>query len=105
MNVERIGGFLGLALRSRQAVLGTDACRILVRSGNCGVILLDEAAGVNTRKKTEDLCKRSGVPVIRIPEGTIEGATGKENMVMAVRKGSFAETIIRESGTETGYGY
>ena len=100
MNKERIRGLLGLAIRSRQAVLGADACRIMIRSGHCGVLLVDASAGPNTRKKAADRCERSGTPMITLPEAAIEEATGNANMVMAIRKGSFAETIVSESAED-----
>ena len=94
MNARRIGGMLGLALRARQAAAGMDACRILVRSGECGVLLLDGAAAENTRKRAEELSGRSGTPVVILPEGLIEEATGKSNIILGIRKGSFAEQIL-----------
>jgi hypothetical protein len=38
--------------------------------------------------------------MITLHEAAIEEATGNANMVMAVRKGSFAEAIIRESASD-----
>ena len=97
MNGQRLKGMLGLALRARKAVLGTDASRILIRSGKCGVLLLDEAAGVNTRKKAEDLCRQTGTPIRTVPEHLIGDATGRSNIVMGVQDGSFAEQILAET--------
>ena len=94
MNARRIGGMLGLALRARQAAAGMDACRILVRSGECGVLLLDGAAAENTRKRAEELGGRSGTPVVILPENLIEETTGKGNIILGIRKGSFAEQIL-----------
>ena len=45
MNETKLKGMLGLALRARQASLGMDACRILIRSGKCGIMLLDGETG------------------------------------------------------------
>ena len=101
MNNERITGLIGLALRSRQAVLGAEACRIMIRSGNCGVMLIDASAGTNTRKKTEEQCERAGIPLKTVPPGSIEQITGRSNMLIAIREGSFSETIIREIAKET----
>ena len=96
MNKEKINGLIGFAVRSRQAVFGADACRIMIRSGRCGVLIIDGSAGPNTRKKTLEMCARSDVPVRTVPEGMISGITGKTSMVMAVRQGSFAEALISE---------
>ena len=77
-------------------MLGTDASRIMIRSGNCGVVLMDDETGPNTRKKIRDLCLQSEIPLKTVPERTIEDATGKPNVVMAIRKGPFAESVLRE---------
>lgn len=95
MNEQKISGMLGLAVRARQAVAGMDACRIMVRSGKCGVLLLDADAAANTRKRAEDLCLRSETVMMLLPPGLIEKATGKENMIIAVQKGSFAEQLLK----------
>ena len=96
MNNEKISGLIGLAVRSRQAVFGADACRIMIRSGRCGVLIIDGSAGPNTRKKAVEMCARSDVPVKTVHEGTIGGITGRTSMVMAVRQGTFAEALISE---------
>ena len=95
MNEQKLAGMLGLTVRARQVSAGMDACRILIRSGNCGVLLIDAETRDNTRKKAEDLCRQTGTPVVVLPPGMIERATGKENRVLAVRKGSFAEQILQ----------
>ena len=101
MNSEKISGLIGFAVRSRQAVFGADACRIMIRSGRCGLLIIDGSAGTNTRKKAGEMCARSDVTVRTVPEGTISGITGKTSMVMAVRQGSFAEALISELTEET----
>ena len=102
MNEQKMKGMIGLAMRARQAAAGTDACRILIRSGKCGAVLLDGAAGANTRKKAEELCERSGTPLRILPEGMIEAATGRSNMTLGLQKGSFAEQILSEFREQDG---
>ena len=95
MNEEKTAGMIGLAVRSRQVSTGMEACRILVRTSNCGVMLLDQDTGPNTRKKAEELCIQAGAPIRVLPPGTIEKATGKSNKIIAVQKGSIAEQILK----------
>jgi ribosomal protein L7Ae-like RNA K-turn-binding protein len=95
MNVQKLAGILGFATRARQTAAGNDACRILLRSGKCGVILMDADTGSNTRKKTEELCLRTGTPIITLPSGLIESATGKSNVIIAVKEGSFTDEILK----------
>ena len=95
MNERKLAGLLGFAVKARQAAAGADACRILIRSEKCGVLLLDGGASPNTRKQAEESCSRSGTPVIVLPEGMIEQATGRDNMVIGIPKGSFSEGILK----------
>ena len=95
MNDRKLAGLLGFAVKARQAAAGADACRILIRSGKCGVLLLDEAAGPNTRKKAEDLCRQAETPLSILTPGLIEQATGKGSMLLGIQKGSFSEGILR----------
>ena len=93
MNEQRTKGMLGLAVRAREACFGDNACRKLIDSGKCGMILLDGETGPNTRKKYQELCERSGTPLIVLNAGLIEEATGRTNKVAALRKGAFAEQM------------
>ena len=93
MNAQRMKGMLGFAVRAREACFGDEACRKLIDSGKCGMILLDEEAGANTRKKYQELCARTGTPLAILPQGLMEEATGRDNRVAALRKGAFAEQM------------
>ena len=84
---------LGLAVRAREACFGDDACRKLIETGKCGIVLLDEETGPNTRKKYQELCERTGTPLAFLPKGLIEEATGRANRVAALKKGAFAEQM------------
>ena len=95
MNDSRTAGMLGLAIRAGQAASGMDACRILIRSGKCGVLLLDGDAGPNTRRKADELCRQAEIPMMLLPAGLIEKATGRSNMMIAVRQGSLAEQLLQ----------
>ena len=100
MDESRLKGILGLAVRAGQAAFGEDGCRKLLESGKCGILLLDEAASANTRKRYESLCGRTGTRMAVLPEALIEDATGRQNIVMAVIKGGFAEQAERCLRTE-----
>ena len=93
MNEQRAKGMLGFAVRAREACFGDDACRKLIESGKCGIILLDEETGPNTRKKYEELCGRTGITLAILPQGLMEEATGRSNRVAALKKGAFAEQM------------
>ena len=101
MNERKLAGLLGFAVKARQAAAGADACRTLIRSGKCGVLLLDDGAGPNTRKRAEELCERNGTPLRILPEGMIGEATGRDNMVLALQKGSFADKALEETANHS----
>ena len=96
MNETRVMGMLGLALRARQAALGADTCERMIRSGKCGVLLIDGDASENTRRKAEGWCRKSGTRMVILPAGMIAEATGKDNMAIGISKGSFADRIRGE---------
>jgi ribosomal protein L7Ae-like RNA K-turn-binding protein len=102
MNGQKLKGLIGLATRARQASRGMDACRVMIRSGQCGVLLIDENAGTSTRQKAMDLCRQHGTPAVILPAGLTEEATGRGNMVTAVKKGTFAEQILHLYKEEDG---
>ncbi len=100
MNEQKATGMIGFAVRARQAAAGPDACKAMIRTGKCGVILIDAGSGESTRKKAEDLARKTDIPAVILPAGLIEDATGKSSMVMAIRQGSFSEAILKAAGEQ-----
>ena len=94
MNGPKLAGMLGFAVKARQAAAGMDACRIMVRSGRCGVLLIDAETGPSSRKKAEDMCREAETPVRILPPGLISQSTGKDSMLIAIQRGTFAEQIL-----------
>lgn len=93
MNEQKLKGMLGLAVRAGQASFGEDTCRRLLSAGKGAVLLLDEEASGNTRKRYRELCERTGTPMAILPAGMIGNATGKDHMAMALKEGAFAEQV------------
>lgn len=98
MNETRVMGMLGLALRARQAALGADTCERMIRSGKCGVLLIDGDASENTRRKAEGWCRKSGTRMVILPAGMIGQTTGKGHMMIAVAEG-FSRGFLEDAGT------
>lgn len=94
MNERKLAGMIGLAVRARQAAAGMDACRIMIRAGKCGVLLADGETAPGTREKAEGMARQADIPFRVLPPGMILEATGRDNRVIAVSRGSFAEQII-----------
>ncbi len=91
---NRLGGLMGLCVRARQAVFGEDGCLKCLRSGGCGVLLLDGGASEATREKYAGVCGRMGVPLGMLPEGLLHRATGRPGVAMAIQKGGLAGQIV-----------
>ncbi len=92
---EQLKGYLGLAMRSGQAVLGGGMVLEHIRSGRSGVVLIDEDASDNTRKKLLDACAFRHVRCITVPGGVISLACGRaDRMAVSVPGGGLAAKII-----------
>ena len=67
MNEKKLQGMMGFAMKTRQTATGADACSMMIQSGKCGILLLDEEAGVHTRERFERLCQRTGTRIAILP--------------------------------------
>ncbi len=93
---NKLRGLMGLCVRARQAVFGEDGCMKTVRSGQCGVLLLDESASRATQSKYQGVCENAKTPLELLPEGLLHEATGKPGVAMAVLKGGLAQQIHQQ---------
>ncbi len=95
MNQSKLSGLIGLSRRAGQLSLGTDTVLRQLKSGNCGAVLMDEAAAPNTAKRLGDAARLAGVPLLTIPEGLLDQAAGQSGRIAAaVRQGSLATQMI-----------
>ena len=101
MNWPQVKGFLGLAVRARQAVFGEDGCRKLIRAGGCALLVLDARASQAARDRYEGLCARAGVPLLRLSENQLFEATGRPGIAMALNRGSNADELLRLTAEDT----
>ena len=94
MDDKKIGGMIGLAVKARQAQLGAGRALDCLRAGKAGLLLLDEAASDNTRKRFTDACASHEVELLMLPPGLLGQAAGKtDTMVAALLKGSMADRL------------
>lgn len=91
--MAKLEGLLGISLRAGQAIFGEDSCMKALRGNQCDALVMDEAISDTVRRKYEGVCERAGTVCSVLPEGTIENATGKPGMAMAIRKGSLGKQI------------
>ena len=91
---ERVKGLLGLAQRAGRLTTGADTTLNTIRAGKAFLVLADESAAENTLKKVKDACIYYHAPVMYLPEGLIEGATGRDGRVLcALTDQGFAKKI------------
>ena len=91
---ERIKGLLGIAQRAGRLVTGADTTLNTVRGGKACLVLADECAAENTLKKVKDACIYHHAPIMYLPEGLIESATGRDGrMLGALTDQGFAKKI------------
>ncbi|MBR3098880.1 MAG: hypothetical protein IKH18_04870 [Clostridia bacterium] len=93
MDEKRIRGLMGLCVRAGQATFGEERCLKDLRSGQCGLLLLDAGISKSAEERYQGICEREGIPMKKLPEGWLEEATGRPGMAMAVRAGGFAEQM------------
>lgn len=94
MQADRLAGLMGLCVRAGQATFGEDGCMKRIRGGQCGVLLVASEASEATREKYRSACGRAGVPLLPLPEGLLQLATGRPGVAMAVQKGGLADRLI-----------
>lgn len=81
---ERIRGLLGLSQRAGRLITGTDSVLSAIKSGKAQLVLADKAASENTLKKVTDACIYYHAPVMYLPEGLIESASGRDGRMLCV---------------------
>ena len=94
MDNRKLSGLIGLCMRARQLALGTDMALKAVRGGKAAVILMDEGASENLRKKLRDASSFHRVPLLELEAGLLDRAAGQNGkMAAAVLHGTLAEQI------------
>lgn len=95
MDEKKLIGMLGLAVKAGQAQLGAGRALDAVRGGKAGLMLLDEEASPNTKKRFADSCRFYQVECCLLPPGLIGRATGKaDTKAAALLKGGMAEMLL-----------
>lgn len=101
MSQEKARGMLGLCARAGQLAFGEDGCLGAIRTGKCGVLILDQSASANARKRYTDACRTHRVPLALASPGLVEQSTGKRGRIAAaVYKGGFADQLRTTLGAQ-----
>ena len=97
MDENRLRGLMGLCARAGRGVFGEDTCRRTLQGGKVFLLLMEEGISPGSAEKLTRLCGKTGVPVMRIPDGMMRAA-GRNGRVMAVSDGSFARQMAACGG-------
>ena len=91
---DRLRGLLGLSQRAGRLLTGMDNTLNAIRTGKACLVLADESAAENTMKKLTDACIYYHAPLMNLPQGLLEGATGRDGRMMgALTDNGFAEKV------------
>lgn len=88
-------GLLGLSARAGQLTFGEGGCLTAIRSGKAALVLVDESASENTKKRYGDSCRTYQCPMAYLPEGMLSQAVGRSGRMAAVcAPGPLAQRLI-----------
>jgi len=94
-------GLLGLAMRAGQVLPGAGRALDLIRQGQAGLILLDEGASDNTKKRFDDACAHHDTDCLLLSPGLLGEAIGRHGtMVAAMKPGSFTQKLLSASARD-----
>ena len=96
MPIERDDFFfmLGIAMRAGALTLGESGVRQAVQSGKACMVLVDEAASENTKKRFRDCCAYYGTALFETRADRLGQAIGKPGrMSAAVAKGTLGDKL------------
>ena len=99
---DKFFALLGFCAKSRNCVFGEDAGTSAIKSGKAALVLLQDGASENTRKKISAACAYRQVPLL-ICEGDIGTACGKPGRkIITVTDRVFAGNLSKLYGENTG---
>ncbi len=94
-SIDKARGLIGLCARARQMVSGESACELALKAGNAALVLIDQTASDNTKKKFTDACAYRNVPLYTLPEDMLGQAIGKSGRVTAIiQPGNLAKQLL-----------
>ena len=98
MRIEssRFYGMLGIAMRAGQLKLGEFGVTQAIAKGKAALVLVDESASPNTKKRIQDACVYRKIPLFETIDGELSRASGKpDRMSAAVTAGSICTDLLR----------
>lgn len=95
---EKIDSYLGFAARSRNLVVGTDTCKILMGKGKIKLLILATDLAENTKEKVIREANKNKVPYkIYETKEKLSKLTGeKTSGVFGIIDDNFKDVIVKE---------
>jgi len=92
-------GTLGLAMRARKLILGTEIVSNSIAKGEVKLVLVSSSASNNTKKLVANKSKHYDVPLIELDDLILNQAIGKVNIkVVGVIDSGFAKSLLSKGG-------
>lgn len=93
---EAARGLLGLSARAGQLTFGEGACVGAIRGGKAALVLVDEEASENAKKRYRDTCLSHGCPMAYLPAGLLARAAGRAgSMACVCAQGPLAQRLLQ----------
>ena len=94
--MAKLEGLLGLAMRAGQLTAGADLALREIKAGKAALVLVDEGASENTKKKLTDACAFRRVPVHIMEAALLDRACGREGrMAACLKKGGICDQVAQ----------
>lgn len=91
---QKAQGLLGLSARAGQLVFGESGCVGAIRADKAALVLVDESASDNSKKRYQDACRSHGCAMVFLPEGLLSQAVGRSGRMACVcAPGPLAERL------------
>ena len=92
---DSICGMIGLAMRAGCVAAGTESAIAELQKHRSRMILMDEDASENTRKRLQDKCSFYHARLYVLPKGYLDRSLGKSGrMAAAVKTGNFDRQLM-----------
>ncbi len=93
--MDRFLNMLGLCSRAGKCLFGETACMSGIRTGKVFLVLIDQEASANTRKRYVDACEYRKVPYLLVREAAFAAAGKQGRRAIAIADENFARILIQ----------
>ncbi|MBQ2700676.1 MAG: ribosomal L7Ae/L30e/S12e/Gadd45 family protein [Clostridia bacterium] len=81
---KQVQGLLGLSARAGQLIFGESGCVTAIRAGKAALVLVDESASENAKKRYQDACRSHECAMVFLPQDLLSQAVGRSGRMACV---------------------